>query len=394
MTATATPAAKKEMIKLVGLTEFLEISLSPNRENINYSVIKIPQYDLYTVFKSTLDDIEKNGILAQRVIVYCRKKEQCCELFELFRTSLGSKGYVNNEIGDDRTRMYAMFHSKTSQPVKDSVLESFLDPSGHVRIVFCTVAFGMGIDVKGVNNVIHIGPSNSLEDYLQESGRVGRNGQKSYALMITYPHATSGNVNSDMKMYCKADTCRRRLLLNKFGFDKDSDDSHSCCDVCRSECNCGICGFDRDSNEYVSRTEASITCILRGLSSVGLPIVHSTTSEQRLSIHERLMSYRNELAGDHDLFHGIDISTGFIRELVDTIVQNVDCISSPDDLKNSFNFLDSEHVFETWDIICEVLEDLSDNVRLNSSSESDSDSDPPIRRNRRRPNVLDSSDSE
>ena len=86
MTATATPAAKKEMIKLVGLTEFLEISLSPNRENIDYSVIKIPQYDLYTVFKSTLDDIEKNGILAQRVIVYCRKKEQCYELFELFRT--------------------------------------------------------------------------------------------------------------------------------------------------------------------------------------------------------------------------------------------------------------------------------------------------------------------
>lgn len=206
MTATATPAAKKEILKLVALNNYLEISLPPDRDNINYSVIKMPQYDLYTVFKSTLDDIECNGILAQRVIVYCRKKEQCCELFELFRSTLGSKGYVNGEFGDDRTRIYAMFHSKTTQPVKDSVLASFLDPHGHVRVVFCTVAFGMGIDVKGVNTVIHIGPSNSLEDYLQESGRVRRDGQKSYALLVTYPHATSGNVNTDMKTYCKADT--------------------------------------------------------------------------------------------------------------------------------------------------------------------------------------------
>ena len=41
MTATAMPAAKVEMIKLVGLAAFLEIPLSPNRENINYSVIKM-----------------------------------------------------------------------------------------------------------------------------------------------------------------------------------------------------------------------------------------------------------------------------------------------------------------------------------------------------------------
>lgn len=121
-------------------------------------------------------------------------------------------------------------------------------------------------------------------------------------------------------------------------------------------------------------------------------MIHHTTNEQRLSIQEKLMSYRNELSGNHDLFHGIDISTGFTRELIDTLVQNVDCISSPDDLKNNFNFLDSEHVFETWNIICEVLEELPDNVRTDSSDESDFE--PNIRRYRRKPCILDSSDSE
>ena len=46
----------------------------------------------------------------------------------------------------------------------------------------CTIAFGMGIDCAGVNQVIHWRPSADVESYMQECGRAGRNGQASSAV--------------------------------------------------------------------------------------------------------------------------------------------------------------------------------------------------------------------
>jgi superfamily II DNA helicase RecQ len=66
-----------------------------------------------------------------------------------------------------------MFHSKTRENVKETILQSFLKEDGGV--LFFTIAFGMGIDVKGVTRFVHIGPSSESEDYLQESGEGRKN---------------------------------------------------------------------------------------------------------------------------------------------------------------------------------------------------------------------------
>lgn len=47
---------------------------------------------------------------------------------------------------------------------------------GTVRIVFCTVALGMGVNFAGLNYIIHYGAPKSVEDYFQECGRAGRSG--------------------------------------------------------------------------------------------------------------------------------------------------------------------------------------------------------------------------
>ncbi len=76
-----------------------EIIISPDRANIRYSSVHLPRYDLYTVFKSAIDDIEANGKASERVIVYCRKKEQCSDMFELFTHSLGNRGIFRRGSG-------------------------------------------------------------------------------------------------------------------------------------------------------------------------------------------------------------------------------------------------------------------------------------------------------
>ena len=53
------------------------------------------------------------------------------------------------------------------------VLESFSAADGNCRVLFCAVAFGMGINIPNIYQVIHDGPAASMELYVQESGREG-----------------------------------------------------------------------------------------------------------------------------------------------------------------------------------------------------------------------------
>jgi superfamily II DNA or RNA helicase len=178
----------------------------------------------------------------------------CSSLFELFRDCLGDKGYVQSETEtyfDDRTRLYGMFHSKTSEKVRHSVLQAFMKEDGHVRVLFCTIAFGMGIDVKGVNHVVHIGPANDLEDYLQESGRAGRNlDNQSFVTIVKFPRCTAGNVGEAMKAYVKEQSkCRRLMLLSPFeGKCVFNGPKHMCCDNCAKLCKCSC----ECSNEFAA----------------------------------------------------------------------------------------------------------------------------------------------
>ena len=64
------------------------------------------------------------------------------------------------------------------------VIEVFRKESSSLRVVFATIAFGMGLDVQDIQQVIHVGPSTDLEDNAQEIGCAERNGQPAKAILI------------------------------------------------------------------------------------------------------------------------------------------------------------------------------------------------------------------
>ena len=68
----------------------------------------------------------------------------------------------------------------TSTSVKNRILKSFTKVDG---VAVSTVAFAMGIDVPNINNVLHLGTPNDLECYVQESGRGGRDGGATDAVL-------------------------------------------------------------------------------------------------------------------------------------------------------------------------------------------------------------------
>lgn len=92
---------------------------------------------------------------------------------------------------DDRTRFFAMYHKKTNHLVKTVVEREFCKVNGTVRVVFCTIAFGMGVNVEGAYLAFHLGPSSTIDVYIQECGRIGRTSEKmSHAVLLKYSGCT------------------------------------------------------------------------------------------------------------------------------------------------------------------------------------------------------------
>ncbi|XP_071089393.1 recQ-like DNA helicase Blm [Haliotis cracherodii] len=94
------------------------------------------------------------------------------------------------------------FSCKTNREVKKCVSQSFMDPNGFKRIVLCSTSFTIGLDLQSVDTVIHYGPANNVEDYIQETGRAGRDPEKqAHALLMNFRHCLSGkrNISDEMK---------------------------------------------------------------------------------------------------------------------------------------------------------------------------------------------------
>ncbi|XP_065915560.1 ATP-dependent DNA helicase RecQ-like [Dysidea avara] len=72
-------------------------------------------------------------------------------------------------------RLVNVYTKDTEEYTKSSVLAQCTDASSCLRVIICTAAFGMGVDCIGVNRVIHYGPPNDVETYIQQTGRSGRN---------------------------------------------------------------------------------------------------------------------------------------------------------------------------------------------------------------------------
>lgn len=82
-------------------------------------------------------------------------------------------------------RLVDMFTRVLSAEKKEDVKHSFSEIRGTIRIVIATTAFGMGVDCPDIRTVIHCGLPSNVEEYVQETGRCGRDGNPSRAIL--YP---------------------------------------------------------------------------------------------------------------------------------------------------------------------------------------------------------------
>ena len=97
----------------------------------------------------------------------------CSNLYAHFHFELGPLScYPVDSPHISDNRLFGMFHSCTPQYNKELILKSLSVPDGTVRLVFATVALGMGVNFQGIDTIIHYGAPCTLDNYFQESGRV------------------------------------------------------------------------------------------------------------------------------------------------------------------------------------------------------------------------------
>ena len=238
LTATATALTRKQVCRLLGMVHPDVVSESPNRTNIKY-IVNIPS-TMEEMFASL---VEGCRLHFDKIIIFCRTYDDCSRIYMFIRSRLGSEGVEPSGAPDlTRFRLVDMFTACTHPPVKDAILASFSQPSSILRVVVATVAFGMGLDCPNVRRIIQGEASNDIEQYVQETGRAGRDGLPAQAILFHVPHPSNQFLDVAMKEYCKnRDRCRRQMLLKNFDGDIDSVVQCSCCDVCERKCVCSNC---------------------------------------------------------------------------------------------------------------------------------------------------------
>ncbi len=310
------------------------VVLSANRPNIRYSLLKVSR-DVHVTFRWLLLELQVKRATLPKVIVFCRSINTCASLYKMFITELEEESYepcgTNPSIA---SRLFGMYHARVAEDDKKQILESIVDPNGKCRVLFCTTAFGMGIDVANIRTVIHFGPPADVDDYFQESGRGGRDGIESNAILYHYPGCLIGHVSKSMKDYCHLDDkCRRKELLQHLVGSIDATTigniPHNCCDTCTKNCTCSAeCPLQTDSDQQMDLDEPD-----------ALP-VRLVSQSERDQLRLRLVKFRDmvlqsarEECEGNSLYVGLDFVCGLPSSMIDTVVDSCEFLSDSFDVE-------------------------------------------------------------
>lgn len=291
LTATADEATRNDIVRLLNLVQPLVQVSSFDRPNIRYTLIeKFKPLD--QLWRFVQDQRGKNGI------IYCNSRARVKEISERLH---------------NRGLSVAAYHAGLDHVQRAQVQEAF--QRDNLQVVVATVAFGMGINKPNVRFVVHFDIPRNIESYYQETGRAGRDGLPAEAILLYDPSdmawlyrcleekftnqcASVSQLSlvtqqqdierhklNAIGAFAQAQTCRRLVLLNYFGENKQQ--------ACG---NCDICLDPPKSYDGLIDGQKALSCVYRVGQRFGLGYIVEVlrgANNQRIreSGHDKLPVY-------------------------------------------------------------------------------------------------------
>jgi ATP-dependent DNA helicase RecQ len=165
LTATATEHVREAIIQSLRMREPAVAAVSPHRSNLAFEVLPAEGDVRARVFLRLVKRLRRPGI------VYCSTRREVDMLYVLLR----------------RFRIPAhRYHGGMTATERDTEQLRFMR-RGHRTVMVATNAFGLGIDKADIRYILHYQSPASLEQYVQEAGRGGRDGKKSNCILLYDP---------------------------------------------------------------------------------------------------------------------------------------------------------------------------------------------------------------
>ena len=256
-TATASNEVREDIIRILNLHSPAVYITGFDRENLSINIVKSSSKNKYI-----LDYIQNHK--NESGIIYASTRKEVENIYE---------GLLK------RNYSVAKYHAGLSNDARHEYQEKFINDD--IKIMIATNAFGMGIDKPNIRWVLHYNMPQSIENYYQEIGRAGRDGEDSECVLLFSPgdiHTQKylvevGIENPERKrvQYKKlqqmvdlvySNTCYRKSILNYFG------------EHFLEECNnCSNCLNDGEVVDKTLDAQKVISCIARMKRSFGATMI-------------------------------------------------------------------------------------------------------------------------
>lgn len=165
LTATATKAVRDDLVRILSLDDPLILAESPDRPNLQFEVIQCSGAARLRALSRLVIRIGRPGI------VYCSTTRDV----DAVQGALAKLGIPVQR-----------YHGKMSAAARREQQELFMRPGRRVVMV-ATSAFGLGIDKPDIRYIIHFQAPASIEQYVQEAGRAGRDGKPAHCVLLYSP---------------------------------------------------------------------------------------------------------------------------------------------------------------------------------------------------------------